>query len=171
MIAPIATSAPCCTGSGRKRLKNTSGRPTTTSVVPWPRPQRKPMQPALRTRASSEAMSVVTAASWSGSLACLSPKRRLMSRITPTPTCPCISSSCQLSMAPMNRLSLRDPLRAPSARISGRLFLQSEEDLVAPLDALPLDGVQARPGTVPVSSYRHVISSHRLTGGSPTFRL
>src|SRR3712207_8119132 len=48
-------------------------RPTRTRVVPWPRPQRRPIRLAFLARLSlrSEAIRVVTAARWSGSVACL----------------------------------------------------------------------------------------------------
>src|SRR5829696_3706022 len=101
MIAPIKVSAITCTGSGRKRLKSTSGSPKTTSVVPWPRPHNRPISPALCAclRSSSEAIRVVTAARWSGSEACRRPKSRLMSRITPAPDGPCMKPSNQPSIA------------------------------------------------------------------------
>jgi hypothetical protein len=106
MMHPMATSAILPTISGRYWFRRTSGRPINTSVVPWPRPHRKPMVPALRTLclSSPEAIRVVTAARWSGSEACRKPRSRLTSNMTPTPTSPCKSPSNQPSIADMRPL-------------------------------------------------------------------
>src|ERR687898_91680 len=99
MMHPMATSATLLMTSGRYWFRRTSGRPTSMSVVPWPRPQRKPIAPAFLTwsRSFSEAIRVVTAARWSGSLACRRPSSRLTSSTIPKPADPCMKPSSQES--------------------------------------------------------------------------
>jgi hypothetical protein len=110
MMTPIVASAACWIPSGRYWPSSTSGRPRRMSVVPWPRPQLKPMKVAFLTASgSSEAMRVVTAARWSGSLACLSPNSRLTSKTTPIPAEPCNNPSSQESIVAMRHSSSRGP--------------------------------------------------------------
>src|SRR5215208_4896069 len=102
MMAPIATSAACWSCSGRQRPSSTRGSPIRISVVPWPRPQAKPMRAALLAFLRfSEAIRVVTAARWSGSEACLKPSSRLTSSTTHNASGPCMKPSSQLSIADM----------------------------------------------------------------------
>src|SRR5829696_398412 len=71
-----------------------------TRDVPCPSPQEKPIEPAfLAALASlSEAMSVVTAARWSGSEACPKPSARLTSSTTQRAAGPCKKPSSQPSI-------------------------------------------------------------------------
>ena len=77
ITSPIVTSAPCSTGAGRYASQSTIGTPKTTSDDAWPRPHASPRRVAPP---RSFATSVVTAARWSGSLAC----RRPSSTATPS---------------------------------------------------------------------------------------
>ena len=74
--AATAVSAPRWTRSGRYASKSRIGTPKTTSVSACPSPHQAPSA-AARRRAFSrpEAISVVTAARWSGSVACRRPSR------------------------------------------------------------------------------------------------
>src|SRR5215207_7001520 len=84
----------------------------------------------LTASGSSEAIRVVTAARWSGSLACLNPKSKLIRRTAPTPAGPDRKPSSQPSIADM---------RAPSYRRSYRVMIAQPQrgDIAARLRANP----------------------------------
>ena len=76
ITSPIVTSAPCWTRSGRYALKSTIGRPNAKSEVAWPEPPGEAEPGGAPRRAlAAEAISVVTAARWSGSVAWRRPSR------------------------------------------------------------------------------------------------
>src|SRR3712207_186019 len=91
-------------------------------------------------RCSSKAMRVVTAARWSGSLACRRPSSRLTSKTIPRPADPCIRPSSQASTwdkrAPFYRgpqfICPRPPAQQMPAR-SGLRRLQAPLEPGAPL--------------------------------------
>src|SRR5215212_1179566 len=148
MMIPMATSADFWISSGRYWPSSTSGSPRRISVVPWPRPQLRPMKVAFLTASgSSAAMRVVTAARWSGSLACLSPKSRLTSRTTPIPAEPCRNPSSQGSMAATRYSSSRGPPLPPLATIGTAACLcQLRGSPVSPQPGAPHVHAPARAG-------------------------
>ena len=73
ITSPIVASAPCWTLRGRYALKRTIGRPKRKSDVAWPRPHVERRSRVAPPRPFG-AISVVTAARWSGSVACRRPR-------------------------------------------------------------------------------------------------
>src|SRR5207248_9244111 len=70
IITPTLGSAAACTPAGRYALKTTIGSPNANRRVAWPIPQASPRRAAVRAaRSRPVAISVVTAARWSGSVA------------------------------------------------------------------------------------------------------
>ena len=97
IITPTTASAARCAGSGRYAWSTTTGSPNSASVSAWPAPQASPSRPARRVPSSgSDAISVETAARWSGSDAWRSPSSSATSRTSASPS-PCASSAIRSS--------------------------------------------------------------------------
>src|SRR2546421_1384023 len=151
MTSPIIVSAPCCTGSGRKALNSTIGTPKAKSVVAWPDPQARPSFPALLPpRFRSEESRVVTAARWSGSVACRRP-RRTATPSTTTSALPSEREEIQLSSPNIAFLSGYGGQRADRHRDA-----EAEDDARAHGRQQPDErALEARAGEEALRSHRH----------------